>query len=69
MRRALILTGRLAVALLFLLATGCKKSNQYAPPPAAKVSVAKPIPRKITLYLEATKWYHSVAPSCRVGLG
>lgn len=54
MRRALVLTGRIVTAALLLLIVGCKKSNEYAPPPPAKVSVAKPIPRKITLYLEAT---------------
>lgn len=53
MRRILVLPSRLAAAGLLLIA-GCKKSNEYAPPPPAKVSVAKPIPRKITLYLEAT---------------
>jgi RND family efflux transporter MFP subunit len=37
-----------------LLAAGCKKSNQYAPPPPPKVSVAKPLAQKITRYLEAT---------------
>jgi RND family efflux transporter MFP subunit len=37
-----------------LLVAGCKKSNQYAPPPPPKVSVAKPIAKKITRYLEAT---------------
>jgi RND family efflux transporter MFP subunit len=33
---------------------GCKKANQYAPPPPVKVSVAKPLAQKITRYLEAT---------------
>jgi RND family efflux transporter MFP subunit len=37
-----------------LVAAGCKKSNQYAPPPPPKVSVAKPLAQKITRYLEAT---------------
>ncbi len=37
-----------------LLAAGCKKSNQYAPPPPPKVSVAKPLAQKITRYLEET---------------
>lgn len=43
-----------AVIGLTLLAGGCKKSNQYVPPPPPKVSVAKPISEKITRYLEAT---------------
>ena len=43
-----------AVVGLALLAGGCKKSNQYVPPPPPKVSVAKPISEKITRYLEAT---------------
>jgi RND family efflux transporter MFP subunit len=37
-----------------LLLSGCKKANQYAPPPPAKVSVAKPVAETITRYLEAT---------------
>ncbi len=49
-----------AVGMILLLA-GCKKSNQYAPPPPAKVSVAKPIAQKITRYLEATGNTASVA--------
>jgi RND family efflux transporter MFP subunit len=48
-------TMRFAAAIsLALLASGCKKTNQYAPPPPAKVSVAKPLAEKITRYLEAT---------------
>jgi RND family efflux transporter MFP subunit len=43
-----------AVLGLVLAVAGCKKSNQYAPPPPPKVSVAKPVARKITRYLEAT---------------
>ncbi len=39
---------------VMLMAAGCKKSNQYAPPPPPKVSVAKPVAQKITRYLEAT---------------
>jgi RND family efflux transporter MFP subunit len=50
-----------AVVGLGLLASGCKKSNQYAPPPPPKVSVAKPLVRKITRYLEATGNTASVA--------
>jgi RND family efflux transporter MFP subunit len=43
-----------AVLGLMVAVAGCKKSNQYAPPPPPKVSVAKPVARKITRYLEAT---------------
>jgi RND family efflux transporter MFP subunit len=46
--------GLIAVTGLLLLIPGCKKANQYAPPPAAKVSVAKPLMQKITRYLEST---------------
>ena len=46
--------GYVAVLGLALLVSGCKKSNQYAPPPPPKVSVARPIAEKITRYLEAT---------------
>lgn len=46
--------GYVAVLGLALLVSGCKKSNQYAPPPPPKVSVARPISEKITRYLEAT---------------
>jgi RND family efflux transporter MFP subunit len=53
MRRFQNMAGCLAIAGLVLVA-GCKKSNQYAPPPPPKVSVAKPVAQKITRYLEAT---------------
>jgi RND family efflux transporter MFP subunit len=53
--------GCVAVIGLILLVAGCKKSNQYAPPPPAKVSVAKPIAQKVTRYLEATGNTASVA--------
>ncbi|HEY4174484.1 MAG TPA: efflux RND transporter periplasmic adaptor subunit [Rhodopila sp.] len=43
-----------AVIGLALVVSGCKKSNQYVPPPPPKVSVAKPLSEKITRYLEAT---------------
>jgi RND family efflux transporter MFP subunit len=46
--------GYIAAIGVTLLIVGCKKSNQYAPPPPAKVSVAKPIAQQITRYLEAT---------------
>src|SRR6201996_7254945 len=50
-----------AVLGLVLLVAGCKKSNQYAPPPPPKVSVAKPSEQKITRYLEATGNTASIA--------
>lgn len=53
MRRLQNVAGCAALIGLMLLAE-CKKSNQYAPPPPPKVSVAKPAARKITRYLEAT---------------
>ncbi len=54
MRRFPTSTG-CAVALgLAVLLTGCKKGNQFVPPPPPKVSVAKPIAEKITRYLTAT---------------
>jgi RND family efflux transporter MFP subunit len=40
-------------ALLPILAA-CKKTNQYVPPPPPKVSVAKPVTKPVTPYLEAT---------------
>jgi RND family efflux transporter MFP subunit len=42
------------VVALALVVSGCKKSNQYAPPPPPKVSVARPEAQQITRYLEAT---------------
>jgi RND family efflux transporter MFP subunit len=36
------------------LVAGCKKTNQYMPPPPPKVTVAKPVQQKITRYLVAT---------------
>jgi RND family efflux transporter MFP subunit len=54
MRRLRQKAGYAAIIGVALLVAGCKKSNQYAPPPAAKVSVAKPIAQTITRYLEAT---------------
>ena len=45
-----------AIIGLALLTNGCKKSNQYAPPPAPKVSVAKPAAQKITRYLDDHDW-------------
>jgi RND family efflux transporter MFP subunit len=43
-----------AVVCLAVLVSGCKKANQYAPPPPPKVSVARPVAEKIIRYLEAT---------------
>lgn len=54
MRRLRSALGCAAIIGLALLLSGCKKSNQYAPPPPPKVSVARPIAEKITRYLEAT---------------
>jgi multidrug efflux system membrane fusion protein len=54
MQRRQISLGFSALIALTLLVAGCKKTNQYAPPPAAKVSVAKPLEHKITRYLEPT---------------
>jgi RND family efflux transporter MFP subunit len=42
MRRLLVSVGTSAVIGLLLVVAGCRKANQYAPPPSAKVSVAKP---------------------------
>jgi len=61
MRRPWNAAGVIAVAGLALVVAGCKKSNQYAPPPPAKVSVARPVAHKITRYLEATGNTASVA--------
>jgi RND family efflux transporter MFP subunit len=54
MKRMLTSVWCAAVIGLTLSIAGCKKSNQYAPPPPAKVSVARPVAQKITRYLEAT---------------
>jgi RND family efflux transporter MFP subunit len=54
MRRVRQKAGYGAVISLTLLIAGCKKSNQYAPPPPVKVSVAKPLAQQITRYLDAT---------------
>jgi RND family efflux transporter MFP subunit len=45
--------GSAAIGLTLSIA-GCKKSNQYSPPPPAKVSVARPVAQTVTRYLEAT---------------
>jgi RND family efflux transporter MFP subunit len=44
-----------AVALgLTVFSAGCKKGNEFVPPPLPKVGVAKPLAEKITRYLTAT---------------
>jgi RND family efflux transporter MFP subunit len=45
-----------AAPLLLALAvlTGCGESNTYVPPPPPKVSVAPPVQRSVTIYLQAT---------------
>ena len=61
MRRVRQRVGYAGAIGLALTVGGCKKANQYAPPPAPKVSVAKPVEQKITRYLEATGNTASVA--------
>jgi RND family efflux transporter MFP subunit len=61
MRRIRNIIGNVAVIGLALLVYGCKKANQYVPPPPPKVSVAKPVAQKITRYLESTGNTASVA--------
>ncbi len=57
---------RVGLALAALLAlTGCGERNKYQPPPPAEVTIAKPVERKVTLYLEVTG---STAPFNRVDL-
>jgi RND family efflux transporter MFP subunit len=54
MRRFPPSTGFALALGLAVLLTGCKKGNQFVPPPPPKVSVAKPVAEKITRYLTAT---------------
>ena len=54
MRRSWHRVGYAGAIGLALAISGCKKANQYAPPPPPKVSVAKPVEQKITRYLDAT---------------
>jgi membrane fusion protein, multidrug efflux system len=57
---------RVGVALAAVLAlVGCGERNKYQPPPPAEVTVAKPVERKVTLYLEVTG---STAPVNKVDL-
>ena len=44
----------IAVLVVVLALAGCKKSNQFVAPPLPKVTVAAPVAKKITRYLEAT---------------
>lgn len=45
---------RVIFVLAVPLLASCKKTNQFVPPPPAKVSVAKPLMRPVTRYLDAT---------------
>jgi RND family efflux transporter MFP subunit len=48
-------TWRIATAFLALAAlAACDQKNTYVAPPPPKVTVAQPVKRKVTLYLEAT---------------
>ena len=49
-RNLQVVTAALALAAL----TACDSRNAYVPPPPPKVTVAKPLERNVTLYLEAT---------------
>jgi RND family efflux transporter MFP subunit len=42
------------VAALLMLLAACSQDNTYKPPPAPKVTVAEPVERKVTHYLETT---------------
>jgi RND family efflux transporter MFP subunit len=42
------------IALAALLLTGCEQKNAYKPPPPPKVTVAKPVQKAVTDYLEFT---------------
>jgi len=55
MRAPLANWPKAAVAALVLAAlSGCDNRNTYVPPPPPKVTVAQPIKRNVTLYLEST---------------
>jgi RND family efflux transporter MFP subunit len=53
-----IVVGAVAIGVAV---AGCKKSNQYVPPPPPKVSVAKPLRETVTRYLDATGNTEAVA--------
>src|SRR5262245_10172866 len=54
-RRSLAAGGWAAIWLLStLMAGGCAEPNKYVEPPAPEVTVAKPVRREVTNYLEAT---------------
>lgn len=54
-REALSVTERLVAALLVSgTLAGCGESNTYVPPPPPKVTVAPPVKKTITRYLQAT---------------
>ena len=42
------------IALTAVLLAGCEKKNEYVPPPPPKVTVAKPVKKAVTEYLEFT---------------
>jgi len=42
------------LTLLLPVLAGCKKANQYQPPPPPKVTIARPLAAPITRYLEST---------------
>jgi RND family efflux transporter MFP subunit len=52
---------RFVLIALLLAIAGCKKGNQFVPPPPPKVSVATPVADKIDRYLEATGSIAAVA--------
>jgi len=42
------------IGVLSLALTGCEQKNQYAPPPPPRVTVAQPVQKQVTGYLEFT---------------
>ncbi|HET6606109.1 MAG TPA: efflux RND transporter periplasmic adaptor subunit [Rhodopila sp.] len=61
MRRARTVPCGIALVVAMSLLVSCKKSNQFVPPPPAKVSVAKPLVQTVTQYLEETGNTSSIA--------